>query len=197
MKLTPTKQEQDTKKRYIPFWLLPSSWGLKDESRQRAYIEYRYKGETKERKLIDLKYDPEVDKSAYAHAQLKVDLRYGYIDDEEYKKQKCDIYDEPWVDVVSMSVETDDPNYGQMELDYNQAFVDYLKNNEIEGDTDEQIIENWFNMVCKNIALERYDGEGDFTERIYADNDHDHQMVERTRVNSRTIDDDGMKKEYS
>ena len=67
---------------------------------------------------------------------------------------------EPWVNVISVEVDQDDPGNGAFELDWNEYFVaklvraGYQKKKE---DTDAEIVDRWFQAVCKNVLAENYE----------------------------------------
>lgn len=56
---------------------------------------------------------------------------------------------EPWVEIKSSSV---DPVKGLMiELDWNDAFVQYLKDNGIQGRDDETLVQKWVALLYENL----------------------------------------------
>lgn len=64
---------------------------------------------------------------------------------------------EPYVEVVKLGVEPSDPRLGEFELDWNHIFIQELRNQGYPGKTDEDIIDLWFQDVCRNIILETYE----------------------------------------
>ena len=61
---------------------------------------------------------------------------------------------EPWVAVLDTHVNKDDIRNGFFELDWNEYFVLQLRTNGYQGDTDESIVDQWFQDLCKNIGSE-------------------------------------------
>jgi hypothetical protein len=67
---------------------------------------------------------------------------------------------EPYIHVVSMELDPSNVNNGAFELDWNDKFIltliraGYKKKNE---DTEDVIVDRWFQTVCRNIALEVYE----------------------------------------
>lgn len=56
---------------------------------------------------------------------------------------------EPWVEIKSSSV---DPVKGLMiELDWNDAFVQYLKDNGLQGRDDDTIVQKWVALLYENL----------------------------------------------
>ena len=64
---------------------------------------------------------------------------------------------EPWVEILSMELNSDDPGQGAFELDWNDKFVANLVRAGYQGKTDQDIVDNWFQTVCRNVALETYE----------------------------------------
>ncbi len=70
---------------------------------------------------------------------------------------------EPYVEVIGLDIDANNPVQGAFELDWNEYFVEELKSKGFNGATDEDIVDQWFNQVCKNVALstwEQYNTEG-------------------------------------
>ena len=70
---------------------------------------------------------------------------------------------EPYVEVIGLDIDANNPVQGAFELDWNEYFVQELKDKGFTGATDEDIVDQWFNQVCKNVALstwEQYNTEG-------------------------------------
>jgi len=74
------------------------------------------------------------------------------------KKKKSE---EPMVKVLNMNVNPDNPRNGFFELDWNDEFVNMLKQNGYQGETEEQIVDGWFQSLCRTIGNEQ--GLGDVT----------------------------------
>tara|TARA_B100000929_G_scaffold290425_1_gene283925 strand:+ start:937 stop:1545 length:609 start_codon:yes stop_codon:yes gene_type:complete len=196
----------DNKNPLIPFGWLPGHWGLKGKTRERAEAEYKYTGykletalanidiedasKLKQKQLeIDYKYGM-IEEQDYDYAMLefvtnpverelrKLDLDYQYSDmkDIDYDKHKATIRKEPWVSVLDLNVRDDTGNF---ELDWNDFFVEELKEAGFKGMSDEDIVNSWFTRICRDIALEEYSGTGDF----------DEQLAEAE--NKQSADDDG------
>ena len=69
---------------------------------------------------------------------------------------------EPYIHIVSMEVDPSDINNGAFELDWNDKFVLNLIRagyKQKDTDTEQVIVERWFQTVCRNIALEVYEQE--------------------------------------
>ena len=77
-------------------------------------------------------------------------------------KEKATAAGEPYVSILSVDLDPNDINNGAFELDWNDKFVLNLVKQGYkirEDDTDSQIVDRWFQTVCRNIALEVYEQE--------------------------------------
>jgi len=63
--------------------------------------------------------------------------------------------EKPWVKVLNMDVNPENPRNGFFELDWNNEFVNMLQQNGYKGDTEEQIVDKWFQTLCKTIGNEQ------------------------------------------
>ena len=64
---------------------------------------------------------------------------------------------EPWVNILGLDIDVDDINSGAFELDWNDKFVAKLIRFGYQGKTDQDIVDQWFQNVCRNVALELYE----------------------------------------
>ena len=81
---------------------------------------------------------------------------------------------EPWVQVLSIDVDKDDPGMGSFELDWNDIFVARLIKAGYQGKNDQDIVDNWFQSVCRNVVLETYQQEqADPEKRVAGSNRRD------------------------
>jgi hypothetical protein len=76
------------------------------------------------------------------------------------EKEKATQAGEPYVNIIRMDVDPDDVNNGAFELDWNDKFVLNLiragyKYN--DKDTEQDIVDRWFQTICRNVALEMYE----------------------------------------
>ena len=66
---------------------------------------------------------------------------------------------EPWVEILSMDIDHENPGQGAFELDWNDKFVSNLVRAGYQGKTDQDIVDNWFKTICRNVVLETYEQE--------------------------------------
>lgn len=64
---------------------------------------------------------------------------------------------EPYVTILAVDVDKEDPSYGSFELDWNEYFILKLQRMGYPGDTDEVIVDLWFQSVCRNILMETWE----------------------------------------
>lgn len=77
-------------------------------------------------------------------------------------KEEATLKGEPYISVLSMDIDPDNVNNGTFELDFNDKFILNLIRAGYKikpDDTDTQIVDRWFQTVCRNIALEVYEQE--------------------------------------
>lgn len=77
-------------------------------------------------------------------------------------KEKATQAGEPYIAILGVELDPDDINNGSFELDWNDKFVLNLIKQGYKiraDDTDAQIVDRWFQTVCRNIALEVYEQE--------------------------------------
>ena len=64
---------------------------------------------------------------------------------------------EPYISVVSVELYPDNPGNGAFELDWNDIFVAKLVRAGYEGKDDAQIVDRWFQTICRNVLMENYE----------------------------------------
>ena len=75
-------------------------------------------------------------------------------------KEKATQAGDPYVNIVGMELDPNNIHEGAFELDWNSIFITqlvkagYMKK---KDDTDQDIVDRWFQDVCRNVALEMYE----------------------------------------
>lgn len=67
---------------------------------------------------------------------------------------------EPYVHIVRMEIDPNDVNNGAFELDWNEKFVANLVRAGYSikpGESENVIVDRWFQTVCRNVVLEVYE----------------------------------------
>ena len=68
------------------------------------------------------------------------------------EKEKATARGEPFVKVVEVDIDPENPGQGYFELDWNQLFVAQLLEAGYSGKDEEEIIDSWFTNLCRGIA---------------------------------------------
>ena len=71
--------------------------------------------------------------------------------------------------VVGMELDEDKPGQGFFELDFNENFVEYLAKAGYDGLEPDQIVDNWFSDLCKNIVLNDLEDEEGIRKSVMSD----------------------------
>ena len=91
-------------------------------------------------------------KRAEAKAEAKADkVKVLSAKDEATAKGQ------PWVEVLGIEVDEADPGQGAFELDWNDVFITKLVRAGFQGKTDQDLVDNWFKAVCRNVVTETYE----------------------------------------
>jgi hypothetical protein len=85
---------------------------------------------------------------------LDLELKHHRINKLEHDRKLADIRSEPWVNMPDIKWDPADPSRSYFELDYNDHFVTFLRNNGYKGLSDDQIVESWLTEVCRAVAMD-------------------------------------------
>lgn len=66
---------------------------------------------------------------------------------------------EPWVGIVKIDLDPENPEMGVFELDWNDFFVAKLVKAGYVGKTDQEIVDMWFKTICQSVADEIFEQE--------------------------------------
>ena len=136
----------------LPFRMMPGSWGLRGKTRAIAEAEYYYEGDELKAKLAEIEADGDP-----VQTELNVlaeKLKAGEITFPDYEKECANTKGEPYVNVLDMGIDPDNVANGYFELDYNDLFVKMLTEHGIVGKSDEEIVNIWFNRICRTIVAQ-------------------------------------------
>jgi hypothetical protein len=64
---------------------------------------------------------------------------------------------EPYIAILSMDVDPNTINAGSFEFDWNDKFIANLSRAGYQGKTDADLVDQWFQSVCRNVVLETYE----------------------------------------
>tara|TARA_B110000114_G_C14729801_1_gene252750 strand:+ start:116 stop:391 length:276 start_codon:yes stop_codon:yes gene_type:complete len=71
-------------------------------------------------------------------------------------KEKATARNEPYVNVVKVNIDKDNPSDGYFELEWNQVFIRQLMDAGYSGENEEAIIDQWFTALCSSVASSEY-----------------------------------------
>lgn len=69
-------------------------------------------------------------------------------------KERATEAKEPWVAVLDTHVNKENVRNGFFELDWNEYFVLQLREAGYKGETDEAVVDQWFQELCRNVGAE-------------------------------------------
>ena len=72
-------------------------------------------------------------------------------------RQIADAKGEPWVNIVSVELDPDNIGNGAFELDWNDKFITNLVRAGYTGKNDNEMVDRWFQEVCRNIVMETFE----------------------------------------
>lgn len=111
-------------------------------------------------KISEYEYDQEIAKLEHSNDDIKqkvaladVELKHEKISKTEHEKQVASIKGDPWVSMPKISWDPLNKSKTFFELDYNEHFIKYLKDNGYTGNEDE-IMNQWLNDVCISVIEE-------------------------------------------
>ena len=64
---------------------------------------------------------------------------------------------EPYISVLNVELDPDNVQNGAFELDWNDVFVAKLVRAGYKGKDDAQIVDQWFQDICRNVLMENYE----------------------------------------
>ena len=75
------------------------------------------------------------------------------------EKEEANKQNEPWVGIITLDIDYNSLNNGSFELDWNDLFITRLMKAGYEGTEDHDLVDQWFNNVCRHVVLETYEQE--------------------------------------
>ena len=126
-------------------------------------------GDALQKELLDIQYKyGDLGEEEYRTAVIKLmvaegvdqelelnemQLELGNITEAEFKKNEATIKGEPYVAVINSNYKPEDKLDGlYFEFDWNDLWIEELKANGYQGFTDDQIVQRWFEDLCRGVA---------------------------------------------
>jgi hypothetical protein len=78
---------------------------------------------------------------------------------EKTAKELAEAKGEPYVGILSLEVDPDNLHQGAFDLDWNEKFVANLLRAGYVGKTDADIVDQWFQNVCRHVVMETWEQE--------------------------------------
>lgn len=69
-------------------------------------------------------------------------------------KEKATAQGQPFVEVVNVNFDNENPADGYFELEWNEIFVEQLRRAGYQGTSQEEIVDSWFTQLCRGIGAE-------------------------------------------
>ena len=112
-------------------------------------------------KLKNMFKSPELLKSVPAEAvkQLKKERAKKAESPAKSAKDLATEAGEPYVAILSMDVDPKNIHAGSFELDWNDKFLANLIRAGYVGKTDTDIVDQWFQNVCRHVVMETWEQE--------------------------------------
>lgn len=111
--------------------------------------------------IFDLfKRKEKVSKTAVSKENVGEDIKKSAEPAKSKKKSAKDLATErgePYIAILSMDVDPNDINSGAFEFDWNDKFIANLSRAGYQGKTDADLVDQWFQAVCRNVVLETYE----------------------------------------
>lgn len=141
---------------------MPGSWGLSGHTRKIAEAEYYYSGKDLDIELIKINSSnaKEVEEKIAALeldekiSELEKQVRENTMTRAQCDKEIANLKNEPYVTVIDFGVDSDSVAKGYIELDWNDKFVEMLHANGIKGVSDEDVVNKWFNSICRTVLFQ-------------------------------------------
>jgi hypothetical protein len=104
---------------------------------------------------IRLEKEAQIAKEEALRLAAEAQARKDYLLQEQAKKDALEAIkagEEPWVNITGI---VRDPDRGiKIELDWNDTFIKYLKENGIEGPSDDIIVQRWLELISAQVSTD-------------------------------------------
>lgn len=110
----------------------------------------KIKAETAEATRLRLEAEAATAAAVKAAEEAKEQERLAKLTPKELATEKK----EPWVAVLDTHVNKDNIRNGFFELDWNEYFVLELRQAGYIGETEEAVVDQWFQELCRNVGSE-------------------------------------------
>lgn len=112
--------------------------------------EYKNKLKTLDEELWEKLIDDEDEKIEY---ELEKKLKTGKISQEEYKKEILTLHKKPYIAILNIKYDEENGRY-EFEFDWNDFFIEELRENDFNGTTENELIDDWYLAFSTMVASE-------------------------------------------
>ena len=85
----------------------------------------------------------------YKRKKLNLELQYNIITEQQHKREMSTLDGEEYFEILRGEW---DPEQGMIfEFDWNSVFLDNLRENGFRGETDSDLVNSWFDDVCRQV----------------------------------------------
>jgi hypothetical protein len=82
-------------------------------------------------------------------------------------KEQATAEKRPYVNVLGLDFDPKNPTLGSFELDWNEYFIKQLLVSGYQGETEEQLVDQWFRGICRHVVDETWEqDQADPTNRV-------------------------------
>ena len=113
--------------------------------------------------IFDLfKRKEKVSETTVSNENVDKDIKKSVEPTKSKKKSAKDLATErgePYIEILKMDVNPNDINSGAFEFDWNDKFVANLVRAGYQGKTDADLVDQWFQNVCRHVVMETWEQE--------------------------------------
>lgn len=83
----------------------------------------------------------------------EVDREFHKIDKNGYEKRRATLLEQPWIGLLGAKFDLNEGVDGvYFEFDWNDFWITFLRLNGYTGESEQQVVDNWFTDVCRSQA---------------------------------------------
>lgn len=133
------------KKKFLPFWMMPGSWGLSGKTYEENKARYYYDGVDLEERLLEIN---QVQGTVeYNIEKIKIAYNRGELGLREANKAIATCQG---LAFIEGDVMYQGDGGVAFDFDWNHIWIEELRQNGYVGNTDQDIMANWFAAMCHN-----------------------------------------------
>lgn len=92
-------------------------------------------------------------------AEVEIEMRHGKIPSKQGEKIIATLKNEPWIAIIDDEYDWHLGTSGfRIEFDWNDLWIEELRRHGYSGETEEEIVEQWFQEVCRAETVKLEEG---------------------------------------